>query len=139
MRALIQTMLKSIPGLFNVIIFLVFIFTIFAIFGVNTFVGAQYSFCRTTDSPTIILEGDSVAVSWPISEEASWLCSDDNSCRNYPNFIPESGDTQIAKCGNLYRDYQISPELVDQPKDLEIIEWDIVNFNNIGKSLVLIF
>ena len=35
MRGLIQTLLASIPGLMNVVFFLMFIFGIFAIFGVN--------------------------------------------------------------------------------------------------------
>ena len=39
MRMLINTVIASIPGLFNVFIFLVLIFTILAIIGVQFFMG----------------------------------------------------------------------------------------------------
>ena len=64
MKILIQTMLKSIPGLFNVCVFLTFLFSIFAILGVNTLAGGQYNFCRTTDE--IIDDGVNQPY-WPIN------------------------------------------------------------------------
>ena len=42
MKTLIEAVIKSVPELFNVCIALSFLFAIFAIFGVNFFVGQQY-------------------------------------------------------------------------------------------------
>ena len=50
MRKLIKTFFISIPGLANVFMFLTFFFAIFAIFGVISFQGEQYNFCRESET-----------------------------------------------------------------------------------------
>ena len=70
MRRLIQTFFHSIPGLFNVFLFLTFFFSIFAIFGVLMFNGSQYNFCRETEE-WYLQDGSYV---WPIAHDIPYLC-----------------------------------------------------------------
>ena len=132
MRMLIQTFLMSIPGLFNVCIALSFVFLIFAIFGVNFFVGTQYQFCRSVPE-LVFIDGD--VPYWPISEEADYLCHNDAMCVGYPNNLGEG-----TVCGNVYNDYdKLQPNDVDKTNDMEIIFYDIVNFNNIFTASITVF
>ena len=48
MKRLIQTLLKSMPALVNVTIFLTFILMLFSILGLQMFGGAVYAKCRLT-------------------------------------------------------------------------------------------
>ena len=70
-------MLKSLPGLINVLFFLMFIFGIFAIFGVNQFSGELYNRCRTTETYIELEDG---SIEWPAVDFEGWLCSSDASC-----------------------------------------------------------
>lgn len=133
MRSLLNTFFASIPSLINVWIFLIFIISIFSIFGANFFSGTHYQFCRTTETIIIGESGDPI---WPISEEARWQCSADNMCSGYPNFLK---DTVIAKCGNIYRDYQLDPKIHDDSYNIEMINYDITNFNNVFSASLTIF
>ena len=109
MRNLIGTLMASIPGLMNVLFFLMFIFGIFAIFGVNQFNGDLYNRCRTSPEPFgTEAAGD---ISWPMVDFEGWLCVDDASCESQV----ESGE--LAKCGNLGREYRISPTVYDSVID----------------------
>ena len=102
MKALILSLLSSMPGLFNVGIFLAFIFTIFAIFGTHQFNGQQYSRCRMTLEPTLIF--NSTAYEWPINYDAQYLCNVDADCAR------QLGEGVVAKCGQLM-DYGLPLEL----------------------------
>ena len=133
MKMLIQTMFASIPGLFNVCIFLVFIFTIFAIFGVHSYAGKQYSFCRETLE--LIDDGISPPY-WPINHDAQWLCSSDDMCSGYPNYL---GTEVVAKCGNVHTEYGLDAQVIDQTENLEIIGYDINNFNSVVNAAVTLF
>lgn len=130
MKALIQSLLSSIPGMVNVFIFLAFIFTIFAIFGTHQFVGSQYNRCRMTEEP-IGLDGDLSKAYWEINFDAEWLCITDADCAR------QLGEGVVHKCGQLLT-YGIPVEN-DNPQDQELISFDIVNFNNVYMSLLLIF
>jgi voltage-dependent calcium channel L type alpha-1D len=129
MKALILSLLSSMPGLFNVGIFLAFIFTIFAIFGMHQFTGQQYSRCRMTEKPTLIF--NSTEYEWPINYDAAYLCNVDEDCAR------QLGDGVVAKCGQL-QDYGI-PLAQDKPDQDPLIFYDIVNFNNLGRSLYTVF
>ena len=118
MKELIQTFLKSIPGLLNVLIALTIIYTFFAIFGINFFVGQQYKFCRMTEAP---IDDGVNPIFWPIDENASFLCSSDDMCSGYPNNLHEDDVNAVAKCGDVYSDYGLDPETVDDTTNLEII------------------
>lgn len=129
MRSLLTTFFASIPGLLNVCLFQTFIFTIFAIIGVNIFQGKHYQFCRATEEP--LPDG-----TWPKVEGASWQCSSDAMCSGAPNNL---GDSVIAKCGDIYRDYQLDPVRYDDSHSEEKINFDITNFNNVLSASVTIF
>lgn len=51
LKVLINSLLKSVPGLANVAFFLFFVLSIFGILGVHTFKGMSYNRCRTTLEP----------------------------------------------------------------------------------------
>jgi hypothetical protein len=53
-RAQINVLILSIPGLVNTLLFLTFIFLIFSILGSQSFAGGQYKYCRMTEEPTIV-------------------------------------------------------------------------------------
>ena len=133
MKMLMSTIYKSIPGLLNVCISLTFVFSIFGILGIHTFSGEHYKFCRTTES--IIDDGVNPPF-WPINQDANWLCSSDEMCSGFPNYL---GDKVLAKCGNVYTEYGLDPIDVDQTEDLAIIQYDSSNFNNILESVGTIF
>ena len=105
MKGMIQALLASIPGLLNVLFFLSFIFGIFAIFGVNQFCGALYNRCRTTEG--LVHSAATGEISWPIVDVEGWLCLDDESC------IDQVEVGELAKCGNLGRDFNRSPFLTE--------------------------
>ena len=134
MKALIQSLLSSIPGMVNVFIFLAFIFTIFAIFGTHQFVGSQYYRCRMTLEPTVIPGNENGDKHWPINFDAEWLCRTDGDCER---MLGGDGKDPVHKCGTMI-DFGLPVEL-DEPRTQELISFDIVNFNNVGLSLLLIF
>ena len=107
MKLLLATIGIAVPGLINVCVFFVFIISIFGILGINTFRGAQYNFCRATE--TITDDGINDPF-WPINEDASWLCSTDDNCSGFPNNL---GDDVIAKCGSVFEDFGLDSRAVD--------------------------
>ena len=130
---MLNTFFNSIPGLFNVCIFMVFIFTIFSIIAVNFFAGKQYQFCRETEE--LVDDGVNKPY-WPISEDAGWQCSSDAMCSGNPNNLPEG---KVAKCGDIYRDYGLDPVEFDDVYNNEMINFDITNFNSVLASSLTIF
>jgi hypothetical protein len=79
MQSLIQSLINSVPGLFNVAFFLFFIMLIFAIFGVHQFQGAQYNRCRLTEEP-LINSTTFEYQKWEIDWRADWLCNSGAQC-----------------------------------------------------------
>lgn len=130
MRKLIMTFFKSIPGLLNVCIFLTFFFAIFAIFGVVTFTGSQYNFCRETLE--LVEPADGSLPYWPIYEDA-WLCSSDADCAA---MLPPGS---VAKCGNIYDEYGLDPMVYDNTGEMGLVNFDVVSFNNVGRAGLMIF
>jgi hypothetical protein len=72
MRRLIGSLLSSLPALANVVVFLIFVFILFGILGVQQFSGALYSRCRLTEIP--ISPGN-----WPIDTTINRLCTPDGT------------------------------------------------------------
>lgn len=68
MKILITTLFHSLPALFNVWVFLSFIFFLFGIFGLQIFIGQAYSACRTTLKPVN-------ATYWPIEDLTDGPCN----------------------------------------------------------------
>ena len=133
MKLLLATIGKAVPGLLNVCVFFVFIIAIFGILGINLFRGAQYNFCRATES--IIDDGINDSI-WPINSDAEWLCSYDENCSGFPNKL---GHDTIAKCGSVFDDYGLDSRVVDRTDSLDMIAYDTFNFNNIFKSCLMTF
>ena len=132
-KLLIENMIKSIPGLFNVCVFLCFVIGIFAIFGTLSFMGKQYNFCRLTEE--LIDDGVNQPY-WPINPDAEWLCSTDEMCSGAPNNL---GPGVVAKCGNIYETYGLDPQIYDKTNHLDIIKYDVTNFNNVINSILTVF
>jgi hypothetical protein len=71
MRRLIAGMLHSIPVLLSALLFMIFVFTQFAILGSTLFGGVYYNRCRTTQ---VAVDGI-----WPYDKINNRLCSSDPS------------------------------------------------------------
>jgi len=71
---------------------------------------------------------------WPIDEDANFLCSSDEMCTGLPNNLGEG-----HVCGDVYKDYGLDPEEVDNVASIEIIQYNIVNFDDFIKALVTVF
>lgn len=99
-RAQINVLILSIPGLVNTLLFLTFIFLIFSILGSQSFAGGQYKYCRMIEAPTIVRDelNQIVSYSWPIVDTFSQLCVDDNSCKNLIQSYGPS-NLEVYKCG----------------------------------------
>ena len=83
--------------------------------------------------PELIDDGVSEP-SWPIDPDADYLCSSDEMCTGFPNNLGEG-----RYCGNVYRDYGLDPKEIDDVYNNEIIQYNIVNFDNVLKALFLVF
>ena len=57
-------------------------------------------------------------------------------CSGFPNNL---GTDVVAKCGDIYRDYELSPVEYDGALENELINFDITNFNNVGNAAITIF
>ena len=55
-------------------------------------------------------------------------------CTGFPNNLGEG-----RYCGNVYREYGLDPKEVDDVYNNEIIQYNIVNFDNVLKALFLVF
>ena len=73
MRSIVNTLLTSITQLTNVLLLVLFFFTIFAIFGINIWSGVLRFRCRETEllSPTS---------EWPIVEDDLRVCNGAHTC-----------------------------------------------------------
>ena len=122
MRRLISSLIESLPALANVVIFLLFVFLLFGILGVQTFVGKTYYRCRYTEQP--------VDDKWPIDESIQRLCNLDNGGQfNCPDGM-FCGTPENEPSWSLSKDNVSSSELID---------YGIINFDHIGVGLLAIF
>ena len=71
---------------------------------------------------------------WPIAQDIPYLCSSDADCAMHA----PPGMT-VAKCGNVFTEYDRDPRIFDNTTDMELIFYDIVNFNNIASSGLTVF
>ena len=134
MKAQIGAMLDSIPGLMRVFFFIIFIFTIFAIFGTNQFLGQQYQFCRATEEPEFDADGNFVI--WEKlgdDGDGPMLCLTDEDCAK------EWPDAEFAICGTVYEKTGLDPNDVDGILDIELIMYGIPGFDNVAHGFLTIF
>lgn len=122
--------------------FLIFVYSIFAIFAVQSFAGNQYQYCRMTEKPMIKKNAQGVVTEyeWPIVDTFSWLCTTDKDCEKLVGlFGPE--DLTVFKCGASI-DYGVKAGGIDKIDDTisnEQILFDVVNFNHMGLAFLTIF
>ena len=121
------------PGILRDFLFIIFMVSIFAIFGTNQFMGQNYQFCRSQEDA--IFDGEEF-VTWPKSGEADneiALCKTDVQCAE---LFP---DDDVAICGAVYEKYGVDPVVHDNIRDIELIMYGIPGFNNVAQSLLTIF
>jgi voltage-dependent calcium channel L type alpha-1D len=126
MKRLVLALLRSLPALANVVIFLLFFFLLFSILGVNQFQGVMYNRCRTTELP---LQEDGSYTTWPIAEDTHRLCSLDS----YGWYQCPTG----TWCGHPdEHDLKLSHEdITNRPE----VNYGITNFNNLFAAIITIF
>lgn len=72
LRILVSSLLDSLPYLGNVVVFLLYLLTIFGILGLQLFSGANESRCRLTPNP---INGE-----WIANKSTLYLCADSTDC-----------------------------------------------------------
>lgn len=122
MRRLIGALLSSLPNLGNAVLFMLFIFLLFGILGVQQFGGSVYQRCRFTDTPNA--DG-----TWPYDETIPYLCSKESQ-GNYQ--CPEDRYCHAPLDGNLAME-------IDDVANQELIDYGITVFDNLGIGLVTVF
>ena len=116
MRRLISALLSSLPNLGNAVFFMLFIFLLFGILGVQQFSGSMYQRCRFDDTPS--QDG-----TWPIDVSIGSLCSDDPmSMFQCPSdrycHAPADAGLDVTKVDDLINE--------------ELIDYGITVFDNLG-------
>ena len=130
----INSVLKSIPGLMRVFFFIIFIFSVFAIFGTNQFLGQQYQFCR--DGPKARYNDDGSFKEWPKlldDDGGPMLCLTNSDCaEGFP-------DAEEAICGTVYEEFGVDPIEYDDIRNIELIMYGIPGFDNVFQGFLTIF
>lgn len=120
---MIQALIRSIPDFANVVMFLVYIFLLFATVGLHQYNGAYYNSCRyhpEPESPTSWATDISHDRVCSTSELGAFVCPKGQYCRNPSH--------------NTIYDY--SHENMD---DRWYVNFGITNFDNLGTSLLSVF
>eukprot|EP00347_Sterkiella_histriomuscorum_P013361 403365010 len=118
----VTALIQSIPDFFNVTIFLLFIFLLFAILGTHQYQGVLYNQCRLNPLPE-------TPDTWAIDTSALRVCTKTGlglyTCPNN------------EYCGNpSEHDIDLLSEGIDQNP---IINYGITTFNDVGSSLLGVF
>jgi hypothetical protein len=114
MRVIVGALIQSLKSLSNVFVFLLFVFVLFGILGVQTYSGSMYYFCRTSEKP--FEDG-----TWPIAPGIDRVCNADGF-----------GDFDCPKdtfCGAL-ADYNLPLEQ-DDVINIPLINFGIATFDNL--------
>ena len=123
MRRLISSLLSALPDLANVVVFLLFVFILFGIMGVQSFSGSFYGRCRTQPEP------DPISGTWPINENVTRLCSTSGQ--------GEFSCPEGTWCGHP-EDFDI-PLGKENISDASNINYGITTFDHLGIGMLLIF
>ena len=120
MKKLIQGMIDSVSALFYAIVFMIFVFINFAIFGTQQFGGAYYQRCRTTE--------DSVGGIWPYTISPESLCGSTGTAYRCPE------DTVCGVPGQVGLPYGSDPTV-----KMAYIDYGYTTFDNLIVSMITIF
>ena len=121
MRKIVSSMISSLPALGNVVVFLLFIFMLFGILGVQQYNGSMYYFCRQTAAP--------VNGQWEKTPDIDRVCSADG--------LGQFECPSNSYCGAL-EEYDMDLNL-DNVKNTALINYGITTFDNIGSGILTIF
>ncbi|CAI2381758.1 unnamed protein product [Moneuplotes crassus] len=122
MKLLIGTLLSSVVGLGEILIFAFFFLLIFAILGISLWAGEIHYRCRITPAP---VNGD-----WIVAPDDFTTCGD-RACPEgtYCGSLIDQHDTHgTVNVSDLYRDTKI-----------ENLNWGFTNFDNIAYAFLTIF
>ena len=122
MRRIISALLSSLPTLGNAVLFMMFIFLLFGILGVQQFGSSIYQRCRFSDEPN----GDGT---WPFDESVPYLCSKE-SMGNFE--CPTNRYCHGPQDGNLSKE-------IDENINDELIDYGITVFDNLGIGFITVF
>ena len=109
-------------SLLNAVVFMLFIFVLFGILGVQQFSGNSYRRCRFSEFP---LEDGT----WPFDPEIDYLCSPDGQgLRSCPEdrYCKEPHDANLSKN-------------IDDPLNDSLIMYGITSFDNLPWAILTIF
>jgi len=78
LRILVNSIIKSVPKILNVLIFFLFIIILMAVFALHMFNGMFEYRCRLTEEPILNIDG---LYEWPMLEDYNKLCNlETNNC-----------------------------------------------------------
>ena len=121
MRRLISALLSSLPVLGNAVLFMMFIFLLFGLLGVQQFGSSMYQRCRFSDEPND--DG-----TWPIDESIYSLCSKDATGYQCPAdrycHGPQDGGLSVE-----------SDDIINS----ELFDYGITVFDNLGIGFITVF
>lgn len=144
MKRLISSLISSMSGLCNVMAFLTFVLSIFAIFGVHQFSGSQYKHCRLTTTPPLnpfFKEGDDTCGKydpWLPHPKTDKLCNTDDDCKHdLEHHMVNDPTLQIYKCGEPAK-YGLSLQS-DNVDNNETIFFNILGFEYFPKAFLTVF
>jgi hypothetical protein len=123
MKSLIQALIMSIPAFANVVLFLMFVFMLFATFGLHQFNGIFYNACRLSpepESPESWIADVNEGRVCSTSDLGSYSCPVGQYCRNPSD--------------NMTYSYQY-----EDMSERDYIYYGITNFDNIWRSLLTVF
>ena len=126
LKNLANTLIRSLPNFFNVGFFLLMIFLMFGIFGVQNYTQSFYNRCRLTQQPVY----NGTTATWDLDPiQIGILCS-----------IDGGGLYQCIAgtyCGNPY-DYGLDKTLDDMNQQ-GFIDNGVLTFDNIGLAFLTVF
>lgn len=123
MKNLIQALIRSIPQFANVVVFLMFMFILFAIIGLHQYNGSFYNACRLKPYPES-------STSWEVDVSHERVCS----TSGLGGFICPAG--QYCRNPSDNSTYSYLNENMD---DRGYVNYGITNFDNLGRALLTVF
>ncbi|CAI2378686.1 unnamed protein product [Moneuplotes crassus] len=122
MKLLIGTLLSSVVGLGEIMIFAFFFLLIFAILGISLWAGDIHYRCRTTPAP---VDGDWIVAPGEYTTCGDRSCPDGTYCGSLIDQFDNHGTVNVS---DLYRDTKIKN-----------LNWGFTNFDNIAYAFLTIF
>ena len=129
MRKLITSLLVALPSLSYAVIYMIQIFLLFGILGIQQFSGIFMQRCRTTPGPIRVPGGNSTDLYWPYDKSVNRICTKDGmGAYECPaNMV----------CATPF-DAGLAME-TDNPIEQVLINYGVTSFDNILDGFLTIF